>query len=431
MGRPGSSGPRVGAPVRLLLISTERIGPRMAAGGARYFELARALRPLCDVACLAPVGSERLEGLDQLTTYDPRSAAAMAETIDGADVVFGPPLMPSLAAAIRRARRPWVVDLINPEPFEGLEYHRMRGFWQRQVLAMLRIDRVTYALRRGDVFTCASERQRDMWLGMLAASRRLDPAGYDSDPQLRELIEVIPTGIDESAPAAPSTPVLRGTVLPTDARIVLWNGGVWDWFDPRTAIEAARLLHARDERWRLFFMSTGRPSVRAAMSTAALVTGAGGEAVRFNSEWVPYDERAGYLLEADVCVSTHRPTIEARFAYRNRLLDCVWAGLPVVCTEGDSIADLVASQGWGRVVPPEDPRSVANALEEVVEAGRDSFAKAMSQYREHHTWADAAAKLHAVAVLALGRPARRRSVDLAAALARIRHGAASALRPPG
>ena len=56
--------------------------------------------------------------------------------------------------------------------------------------------------------------------------------------------------------------------------------------------------------------------------------------VFFNEGWVPYEQRGAYLLEADLGVSAHFDDLESRFAFRTRLLDCFWAGLPVVTTVG-------------------------------------------------------------------------------------------------
>ena len=416
--------------LRILLLCAEQIGLEMAAAGIRYAELSQALRAGgAAPSCAAPIGSRATAASGELHVYDPQTPATLKEALRGVDVVFAPPLAPRLAAALVRGGRPWVVDLINPEPFEGLEHHRGRHPLARRALAIVRIDRISYALRRGRAFVCATERQRDMWLGMLAAVRRLDPGRYDADPMLTDLIDVVPSGIDGRAPVAPSRPVLRGGELPADARIVLWNGGVWDWFDPETAIAAVTRLHARDDRWRLFFMSTARPSLRAAMGAAERVAQAAGDVVRVNREWVSYADRAGYLLEADVCVSTHRPTLESRFAYRNRLLDCIWAGLPIVCTEGDDFAKLVAEQGWGRTVRPEDPEELVAALQDVVQAGRPAVAESMMRYRTEHTWSAAASRIHELATAAL-RGARPARLDPVAGLARARHTAAAAIRRP-
>ena len=55
---------------------------------------------------------------------------------------------------------------------------------------------------------------------------------------------------------------------------------------------------------------------------------------------MPYERARRYLLEADVGVSAHFDDLETRFAFRTRLLDCFWAGLPVVTTRGDSLGEL-------------------------------------------------------------------------------------------
>jgi hypothetical protein len=90
-----------------------------------------------------------------------------------------------------------------------------------------------------------------------------------------------------------------------------------------------------------------------------------GRHVFFNENWVPHDRRADWLLDADVAVSTHPDHAETRYSYRTRLLDCFWAGLPVICTSGDSVADLVENQGSGITVPPGDVSALAGAIDEL------------------------------------------------------------------
>ena len=45
----------------------------------------------------------------------------------------------------------------------------------------------------------------------------------------------------------------------------------------------------------------------------------------FNEDWVAYDDRQNYLLEADVGVSTHLDHVETEFSFRTRILDYLWA----------------------------------------------------------------------------------------------------------
>ena len=47
------------------------------------------------------------------------------------------------------------------------------------------IDLLKFQLAIGDFFICASEKQRDYWLGMLNAMGRINPFNYDSDDTLK------------------------------------------------------------------------------------------------------------------------------------------------------------------------------------------------------------------------------------------------------
>jgi hypothetical protein len=82
----------------------------------------------------------------------------------------------------------------------------------------------------------------------------------------------------------------------------------------------------------------------------------------FFNAWTPYAERANYSLEADVGLSLHGDHIETRFSVRTRLMDYLWASLPMVVTGGDTLSELIDGRGLGRVVAPGDVRGVADAL---------------------------------------------------------------------
>ena len=114
---------------------------------------------------------------------------------------------------------------------------RSDGIRYEEVVATTRV-----ALLLGDAFLCASERQRDHWLGALAALGRVSPEVYAGDPALRSLVAVVPFGLDP-APPGPG-PAVKGVlpgIAPSD-RLLLWGGGIWNWFDPLTVIRAVGRL---------------------------------------------------------------------------------------------------------------------------------------------------------------------------------------------
>ena len=118
-----------------------------------------------------------------------------------------------------------------------------------------------------------------------------------------------------------------------------------------------------------------------------------GSRVLFVDDWVPYAERADYLLDADVGVSLHRNHLEAVFAFRTRMLDYLWAGLPVVCTRGDSFAELVEARGLGEVVPPGDPDALAAGIGRLRGDRYDACRRAVQDTAGEFTWARVAEPL--------------------------------------
>jgi hypothetical protein len=80
--------------------------------------------------------------------------------------------------------------------------------------------------------------------------------------------------------------------------------------------------------------------------------------------------------------------VETTFAFRTRVLDYLWASLPIVTTDGDSFADLVRAERLGVVVPPCDPQALADALE--LASYDEEFAagcrERIAVVRERFTW---------------------------------------------
>jgi glycosyltransferase involved in cell wall biosynthesis len=263
-----------------------------------------------------------------------------------------------------------IADIYDPLHLEQLEQARDEGEKRRVELVAEAVGVLNEQLIRGDFFLCASEKQRDFWLGQLSALGRVNPRTYDEDGTLRSLIAVVPFGISD-APPVPTRPALKG-VLPgigLDDKVILWGGGIYNWFDPLTLLHAVDRLRRRVPNVRLFFMGLKHPNpdipeMRMAVAARALSDELGltGTHVFFNEGWVEYDDRQNYLLESDIGVSTHIDHLETAMSFRTRILDYLWASLPVVCTAGDSLADLVESEGLGLTVPAGDVDGLESAL---------------------------------------------------------------------
>ena len=246
---------------------------------------------------------------------------------------------------------------------------------------------------------CASERQRDFYLGQLAALGRLNTTTYDNDPTFRSLIDVVSFGLPNDDPEH-SRSVLKGIVpgIEVGDELVLWGGGIYDWLDPITLISAIGQLSQRHPNVRLYFMggvqhpnpAVPRMAVAKAAKRVAAEMSLLDKHVFFNDGWVEYADRQNFLLEADIGVVCHFANAETRFAFRTRALDYLWAGLPMVSTEGDYFSELINKEALGLTVPPEDPAALAIALAELLD--NQSLAQMCKErayiVRDQYRWAN-------------------------------------------
>jgi glycosyltransferase involved in cell wall biosynthesis len=375
---------------RVVIVSADVVGAAMAGAGIRAYELARALAGRYEVTVAAVGETPDAVGEIPVVGYDMRDARSLRPLLRDADAVFCQPPWPHILHELRRSDARLVFDVYNPEPLEVLEFARERSAAVRRVAVTLTIDRVAGALHAGHHLACASEKQRDLWIGTMLAEGLITPASYDADPALRSRLDVVPFGCPEVPPvhggagARARFPQLEGR------EIVLWNGGIWSWLDAPTAVRAMSHLVRERPDARLVFMgaattSSARRATEVAKATASEL-GLLDEVVLFNDEWVDYESRGDWLLDADCSVSTHVDRLETRFAFRTRILDCFWAGLPVVCTSGDELADRVEREDLGAAVAPGDPEGLARALAATLERGRAAYADPLARAAADHAW---------------------------------------------
>jgi glycosyltransferase involved in cell wall biosynthesis len=393
----------------ILMVYADRVGGSMGGMGIRAVELARVLRER--LGADVTIAAAATDGGDvgaPVITFDPHAPRALDAPLRTADAVVAQPGWPQLMKRLTRSGARLVFDLYDPEVFGTLEH--FAGRRRRGIMAGFAADRVVDALARGDHAICASERQRDLWVGALIGGRLLSPEAYDHDPTLRSTLDVVPYGVPADPPDPRGRPVRARFGLAGADEVVLWNGGVWSWLDAGTAVRAVARLRTRRPQARLVFMGAGSapPAVRATADarTLALELGQLGEGVHFNDGWVPYGERGAWLLDADCGLSTHAEHMETRFAFRTRILDCFWGGLPVVCTEGDELAARVARDDLGAVAGPGDDAALAAGLERVLERGRAAYAPQLAAAAAEHDWDRVAAPL--VRMLEGPPPPRRR-----------------------
>ena len=230
-------------------------------------------------------------------------------------------------------------------------------------------DMLTY-LRQGDFFLCASERHRDFWLGALLATERLNMRTL-ADFTIDHLIGIAPLGLPDESPIPSNDSVMKGVIagIGRDDKVIYWGGGIWDWTDPIALLDALKLVLLQRDDVRIVFgaLHHYENKIVPVMSVAQQLMNYAAREGWLNTrifflDWVPYDERSQYLLEADIGISLTLRTIENRYAVRARSLDYLWTSLPCILTTGDELADVLKGIGLATQVQPGDVQAIANAI---------------------------------------------------------------------
>ena len=359
---------------KVVIVTGDPIGRKLAGPAIRSWNMAELLSRDNAVTLVSLSGVEVMDAPFQLVHVRAGDDGSFRKLERWADVIVFQGHAMAVFDSLRTSDKIIVADVYDPMHLEQLEQGRELPpeQWSRQVQDAT--DVLNQQLERGDFFLCASDRQKMFWLGQLASLGRINPATYDGDPDLDGLISVVPFGLS-SQPPRHEHDVLKGVksgIAATD-KLVLWSGGLYNWFDPKTLIEAVADLSQRRSDVRLFFQGTKHPhpgvpemAIVAESRSLAERLGVLDKCVFFNDSWVDFGERQNYLTEADAGVSTHFSHIETTFSFRTRILDYLWAELPMVVTDGDHFAELIRSEKLGIVVDAGDTSQLADALEKVL-----------------------------------------------------------------
>lgn len=356
-------------PNSVLLLCPDVISERMAGPAIRYWEFAKSLAPRHPVTLAmsneVPAGLLAPEGV-RLVRHTPGNVESLClehEII----VVHGYIL--KLYPVIRDTDKILVADIYDPIPLESLELQQKAPLAQRMDDQAFQVAMMNEQLLYADYFLCASERQKDLWLGGLLALGRINPVTYTD---MAQRVAVVPFGLPDR-PAERTGPGFRAA-MPEAEFVLLWGGGVWEWFDPLTVIHAVHRLLPEMPGLRLVFLGTRHPNpgiplmprLRQARELARALEVE--HAVIFQEGWVDYASVHNHFLDADVCVSAHFDTLETRYAFRTRMLHYLWAGKPIITTRGDTLAQTVAQAGAGIAVDYQDVAGWVAAIRKLRQA---------------------------------------------------------------
>ncbi len=364
---------------RVLLVCPEPLGHRQPAGiGIRFVEMAAALRrDGHEVALLSPDGGV-LEGCrcgaispENLRDFSGRSDVLVVQG-HAANDVFA-----------HAQRIPAAVDLYDPFIIENLHYFESRGgeVFDHDHATLLN------SLAHGDFFLCASEAQRLFYLGTMIAAGRLNPLAFEADPHLDHLLRVAPFGVQ---------PLRSRVVRDLDRPAVLF-GGIYDWYDPITAIEAVAIARQTLPAMTLTFTRHPNPDLTPQGKAAEAIEHVRSKRYDFVDfvPWTPYDRRGEFFDRHSLALLTFPQSIETDLAMRTRIYDYLWGALPIVTSSAPGTDEILSRYGAGVVVRDDSPEAFAGGIVSILteHTRHEAMVSATRAFVQDHQWSQSLAPL--------------------------------------
>ncbi len=315
-------------------------GQRVSAPGIRAWHFARALHEAGHVVRLvslrggsgeSPPPSEIGPGLTLHRLYEAQITAENAlsrlEEDFRPDGAVGVSAWPSyIGALFLSPDLPFWGDLFGSPLAEGQAKASLMAD-DSLIEPFARFERVI--LQRIDAVSTVATHQEYATLGALATHGRLNrfTDGY-------RLAYTIPATLDPQKQLPAEKPVLRGSIVPSEAFVVLWSGGFNTWTDIDTlfaGLERA-MLNCPD----LHFVATGGalpPHDGQTYPRFQALIAASQFKERYHLRgWLPLQGLHNYYLESDLGIILDRWSYEGVLGSRTRLLDWLLYGLPAAVT---------------------------------------------------------------------------------------------------
>lgn len=360
--------------IKILLVISDPVGNKMAGPGIRYLEFARELSKEFDVT-LAALGKSDLDMAKEnfkIVNFTHKDPKDLLEAFGNCEVLIFQGFILEFFPPIKNAAKGKfiVVDLYDPFTIEVLEVRKHIPINTDMEMFNDVLNILLEQIRLGDFFICASETQKQFWLGMLKAYGKLD----NSD-DINNVIDIVPFGITNREPVL-SKKLLSTKIknLKENDKVIIWGGGVWNWFDPITVIKAVYELSKTRDDVKLFFLGVKHPNpdiqemeILNKSVELAEELGIRDSHVFFNMDWVEYDDRENYFLESFIGISCHYDHLETRFSFRTRVLDYLWCNLPIISTKGDFFADEIENHKLGITIENQDVEGCKNAIIKLIE----------------------------------------------------------------
>lgn len=317
----------------LILASTYEIGNQMSGIGLRLWELAQVLADHVSVTLL----SKRTEISHPRIVCKDESEASWEEEIDEADAVMCSDL-PDPRILLYAHQKNKLIISENAVPLEHLDYSAIRSSKEREQYYQEIVAGYKLQLLLSDHFLARASIEQATLYASLGLFGRINFQTYSLADQMQQLVSHIPIGFNRFSEAYAAKQEPNGT------HEFVWNGGIWDFYEPCWVPEAIAMLQKRSVSVRATFMymqaiEQGLVEVnRLVDRTKELGVS---EAIDFHYQSVGHFSRDALLKGARALLCIGRSSMENQTCHRLRLRDAFLYEKPMIVDAFGATGDLV------------------------------------------------------------------------------------------
>ena len=380
---------------KIAVFASEPVTGRIGGLGIRQLEIARVLSRHFEVRLLTPYAITSHKESFPIEKISFESPNTLSPHVQWANAVYAH--HPAISAYAKKYKVPVAVDLLVHEYFEALEREPLEKMKRQEVDVHFSNSILNFSrqLAMGDFFACPSGRSRDYYLGALTLTGKLDPEIYSKDPGLNSIADVVPFGIPSGKPKSGKR-FFRGKLVGVKENdfIVLWGGTLANWYDVETPLKMMKRIAKSHPAVKLVF--TGFANPMQAEPTETYVRSEElakkwkllNKSVFFYKDWIPYEDRQYYLTECNAGIVTFEDHLENRFSQRIRLLDYVWAGLPVLTNPGNVLGDWIRDKSLGETISFGDDKTLSKIVTDWSEnpSAAQDIKKRMDRAKKELSW---------------------------------------------
>jgi len=342
-----------------IVVPPYRVDSQMAGIGVRAWELAQVLAQRMPVTIVAKHRSDfHCEGVKFVAASEESWRDEVKEC--SAALFYD---MPDTRMMLEMYRAGKLIISDNAVTIEHLEYHGIRRSENPDAAYEELITRFKLQLLISDHFIVRSHVARATLLAQLSLMGRLSYVNYDQSPSLDHLVSFIPIGFnrlsgERAEGISASLPVVD----------LVWNGGIWDFYDPVILAQAIAVLDRAGTpvTIRFMYMPPSDQLLREASRLAQSVRELGiDHLVQFHTEPLGHYQRDEVVKSATAAICIAKYGIENFTSIRLRVRDCFLYRMPLIVDKHGATADLVRELGIGLTCSSHDVNDLASGLAKI------------------------------------------------------------------